>query len=133
MLLDDLQLEEEDSSTERYDAIGSIKEELSTARNIIDCRLDLIEKVDGSTVGWAAASFYEKSNGLVLNNDSAKNWTEAEKSAREVKRKAAEKLPFRGGPGQTGKVFQSPYQRTDRGGCFPFVFSLFLIILRVDC
>ena len=138
MRLDDMQLEEEDTSTERFEALSSVKEELTTAKDIMECRLDLIEKVDGSSVGWVAASFYEKSNGLVLKSDSAKNWTEAEKSAREIKRKAEDKRPFRPGPGQPGKVYQPPFQRTDRGSFSVFSSLLFcfffvLFMLRFDC
>ena len=109
MLLDDLQLDESDFSTDRYTAISAVKDELTGAKEIIDCRLDLIEKVDGSAVGWSAAAFYEKTNGLVLKPESGKLWGEAEKSAREVKKK--EKVPFRPEPGNSGK-----YQyRSSRG------------------
>ena len=113
LLLDDLQLDEEDSSTDRYAALSGIKEELTAARDITDWRLDLIEKVDSSSVGWSAAAFYEKTNGLKLKADSAKLWAEAEKSAREVKKKAfSEKAPFRYGPAQSGKY---QYQSSARG------------------
>ena len=109
MLLDDLQLDEEDSSTDRYAAIAGVKEELSTAKDMLDCRLDLIEKVDSSTVGWSAAAFYEKTNGLVLKPDSGKLWIEAEKAAQAKKKEK----PFRFEPGRApGK---SVYQRSSRG------------------
>ena len=113
LLLDDLQLDEDDSSTERYAALSEIKDELTAARDITEWRIDLIEKVDASSVGWTAAAFYEKSNGLKMKADSAKLWAEAEKSAREVKKKAfPEKAPFRYGPAQSGKY---PYQSASRG------------------
>ena len=109
MLLDDLQLDESDFSTDRYSAISAVKEELTGAKEMIDCRLDLIEKVDVSSVGWSAAAFYEKTNGLLLKPDSAKLWGEAEKSAREIKKK--DKAPFRPEPGNPGR-----YQyRSSRG------------------
>ena len=104
LLLDDMQLGEEDSSTERYAALSEVKDELTAARDITEWRLDLIEKVDASAVGWSAAAFYEKSNGLRMKADSAKLWAEAEKSAREVKKKVfPEKAPFRYGPAQSGR------------------------------
>ena len=109
MLLDDLQLDEDDSSTDRYTAISGVKDELSTAKEMLDCRLDLIEKVDCSTVGWSAAAFYEKTNGLVLKPDSAKLWIEAEKAAQAKKKEK----PFRFEPGRApGKP---NYQRSTRG------------------
>ena len=116
MLLDDLQLEEADSATERYNALSSIKEELTGAGDIIDCRLDLIEKVNGSSVGWPAAAFYEKTNGLVLTAESGKHWANAEKSAREAKKKP-DKMPFRSGPGSSGKYSDSQFSR-QRGWLF---------------
>ena len=65
MLLDDLQLDESDSSTPRYAAISSVKDELTAAKDILDCRLDLIEKVDSSAVGWTAAAFRARQNFLL--------------------------------------------------------------------
>ena len=110
LLLNDLQLDEEDSSTVRYGALAGIKDELNEARDLIDCRLDLIEKVDVSPAGWSAAAFYEKTNGLKLKDDSPKLWAEAEKSARDTKKKP-DKLPFRSGPTSVGKYqFQRPSQ-----------------------
>ena len=112
MLLDDLQLDEADSSTERYGQISAVKDEFLGAKEMLDCRLDLIEKVDKSPVGWAAAAFYEKTNGLSLKSDSAKLWVEAEKSAREAKKK--DSLPFRGPPVQSGK-YQYPRSYPPKG------------------
>ena len=109
LLLDDIQLDEEDSSSARYKAIGSVKDELSEAKDLMDCRLDLIEKVDASSAGWSAAAFYEKSNGLKLKSDSSKLWADAEKAARENKKK--DPKPFRYGPTSVGKYqFQRPSQ-----------------------
>ena len=109
MLLEDLQLDEEDSSTARYSAISGVKDELTTAKEMLDCRLDLIEKVDSSTVGWSAAAFYEKTNGLVLKPDSSKLWIDAEKAAQAKKKEK----PFRYEPGRApGK---SIFQRSSRG------------------
>ena len=109
MMLEDLQLDEDDSSTVRYAAIGNVKEELSTAKDMLDCRLDLIEKVDCSTVGWSAAAFYEKTNGLVLKPDSAKLWIDAEKAAQTKKKEK----PFRFEPGRApGKL---SFSRSSRG------------------
>ena len=109
LLLDDLQLDEEDPSSSRYKAFNSVKDELTEAQELIDCRLDLIEKVDCSTAGWTAAAFYEKSNGLKLKADSSKLWVEAEKAAREVKKKQDPK-PFRYAPTGVGK-----FQRSSQG------------------
>ena len=111
LLLDDIQLDEEDSSTDRYAALSEVKEELMAAKEMTECRLDLIEKVDASAVGWSAAAFYEKTNGLKMKADSEKLWAEAEKSAREAKKKSfPEKTPFRYGPVQSGR-----YQGSARG------------------
>ena len=112
--MDDLQLEEPDSSTARYQAITSVKDEFNSAREMLECRLDLIEKVDKSAVGWAAAAFYEKSNGLVIKSDSSKLWAEAEKSARETKKKDTIKTPFRPVPVQSGK-YQFPRSYPSKG------------------
>ena len=109
MSLDDLQLDESDGSTDRYAAISGVKDELTTAREMMECRLDLIEKVDASTVGWSAAAFYEKMNGLELKSESAKLWVEAEKSAQAKKK---EKMPFRSEPGRGGRY---PYQQSSKG------------------
>ena len=134
LLLDDLQLDESDSSTDRYAALSGIKDELTAAKDMTECRLDLIEKVDCSSVGWTAAAFYEKTNGLKLKPDSAKLWAEAEKSAHEA-RKKTDKQPFRYGPGQSGKY--SSYQRSSRGWApphFSFLsFSSFCFSLLVLC
>ena len=86
-----------------------MKEELSEAQELINCRLDLIEKVDCSDAGWTAAAFYQKSNGLKLKADSSKLWLEAEKAAREVKKKPEPK-PFRYAPTSVGK-----FQRSQQG------------------
>ena len=113
LLLEDIQLDEEDPSSTRYQALSSVKEELSEARDIADCRLDLIEKADASSVGWSAAAFYEKSNGLKLKSDSAKLWADAEKAAQavlELKRK--DQKPFRLQPTNVGKY---QYSRSSQG------------------
>ena len=70
LLLDELQLDESDSSSSRYAAIDGIKKELASAIEVMDCRLDMIEKADSSKIGWAAAVHYEKSNGEVKKSDS---------------------------------------------------------------
>ena len=60
-----------------------------TAKEMVECRFDLIEKVDGSTVGWSVTAFYEKTNGLVLKPESEKLWVEAEKSAQSKEKETA--------------------------------------------
>ena len=102
LLLDDLQLDEEDSNSARYKAIAGIKEEMESAQNMIDCRLDLIEKADASKVGWSAAPHYEKSNGSIKKDNSDKLWVEAEKSVQEA-RKTDRPTPFRARPAPAGK------------------------------
>ena len=124
LLLDDLQLDESDSTTDRYAALSGVKDELLAAKDMTECRLDLIEKVDCSSVGWTAAAFYEKTNGLKLKADSAKLWAEAEKSAHEARKKTTDKAPFRYGPGQSGKY--SSFQRSSRGWPPP-LFSFFFV------
>ncbi len=101
LLLDDLQLDESDSASPRYQAIGEIKKELEGAQELMVCRLDLIEKADTSKVGWSAAPFYEKSNGAVLKTDSDKLWSEAEKKVQDDRKK--ERTPFRSTPAKAGK------------------------------
>ena len=106
--LDELQLEEPDSASNRYKALADVKSDLEAAKDLVDGRLDLIEKVDSSKVGWLAAATYEKSNGPVKKADSAKLWAEAEKSVSqsEFKRREAPR-PFRNEPAQAGKDFNS--------------------------
>lgn len=108
LLLDDLQLDEDDASSDRYAALAGVKDEMNEAKVLMECRLDLIEKADGSSTGWSAAAFYEKTNGLKMKSDSSKLWAEAEKSAQENKKK--EKQPFRYSPTNVGK-----YQRSGQG------------------
>ena len=114
LLLDDLQLDEDDASTPRYAALSGIKDELMEAKELMDCRLDLIEKVDASSAGWSAAAFYEKTNGLKLKSDSAKLWGEAEKSARDAKKK--DKQPFRFSPTSVGRYqYQTQNPKLSKG------------------
>ena len=108
-MLDDLQLDEENPDSARYKAISGIKEELKGATDIIDCRLDLIEKADASKVGWSAAPHYEKSKGSVKKDTSDKLWVEAEKAAQEA-RKTDKQTPFRARPAPAGK-----YSTTRKG------------------
>ena len=110
--LDDLQLDEPDASSDRYQALSNVKADLRSAVELVDGRLDLIEKVDASKVGWAAASIYDKMNGPLKKPDSDKNWAEAEKAASDNKRKDRTQ-PFRDGPVQAGK--DSFYSRSARG------------------
>ena len=44
--LDDLQLDEPDASSDRYQALSNVKADLRSAVELVDGRLDLIEKVD---------------------------------------------------------------------------------------
>ena len=127
LLLDEIQLEESDSTSPRYAALDGVKKELTSAIEIMDCRLDLIEKADSSKIGWAAAVHYEKANGLVKKTESDKLWTEAEKSVTEA-RKKDRLTPFRSGPVSAGRNAFQYQQRTARGSSFfprifCFVFS----------
>ena len=127
LLLDEIQLEESDSTSPRYAALDGVKKELTSAIEIMDCRLDLIEKADSSKIGWAAAVHYEKANGLVKKTESDKLWTEAEKSVTEA-RKKDRLTPFRSGPASAGRNAFQYQQRTARGSSFfprnfCFVFS----------
>ena len=129
--LDDLQLEEPDASTARYGAISGVKGDLKSALEILECRLDLIEKVDNSKIGWPAAVGYEKMNGLVKKSDSDKIWAEAEKAISDQKRKERAQ-PFRDGPAQAGK--DQYYSRSARGSSlYGFtVFSSYIFFLLCD-
>ena len=108
-----MQLEENDSTSPRYAAIDAVKKELAAAIEVMDCRLDMIEKVDSSKIGWAAAVHYEKSNGEVKKADSDKLWAEAEKAVTESRKKDAKFVPFRSGPVQ--QAGRSYHQCTARG------------------
>ena len=88
---------------------------------ILDFRLDLIEKVDNSKVGWPAAVGYEKMNGLVRKADSDKLWAEAEKAVGDQKRKERPQ-PFRDAPAQAGK--DQCYTRSARGSSLRPVYDL---------
>ena len=126
MQLDDLQLDEPDSSSPHYKVISDIKSDLKAATDIIDGRLDLIEKVDASKVGWAAAAVFEKTNGPITKADSEKLWAEAEKSVGENRKKEVRPQPFHGEPAQAGKDHVS--FRSQRGSfSTPFVFLCFLL------
>ena len=120
ILLDDMQLDEADASSLRYQSISSVKTDLQSALDLVDGRLDLIERVDASKVGWAAAQVYEKINGPLKKPDSDKNWAEAEKTTAVARRKEGT-APFRDEPGRPGK--DSFYDRS-RGRSFCFVFLL---------
>ena len=116
VLLDNIQLEEEDTETTRYQAISAVKSLLQEAVEIINGRLDLIQKVDQSKAGWSAAAVYEKSNGTLLKDDSRKLFEEAEKKVLDAKKTAAKegyKTLFRGSPARSGR--SSGYQKTARG------------------
>ena len=118
--LDDLQLEEPDASSDRYQSLSNVKADLHSAMDLIDGPLDLIEKVDASKVGWAAAAVYDKTNGPLKKAESDKNWAEAKKSVSDSKRKdRAQPQPFRDGPAQAGK--DSYYPRSPRGRCHFFL------------
>ena len=123
MQLDDLQLDEPDSSSPHYKAISDVKSDLQAAADIIDGRLDLIEKVDNSKVGWSAAAIYEKTNGPVTKADSDKIWAEAEKSVGE-NRKKEKLLPFRAEPVHPGK--DQHFYRSSRGSCCFFFYCCFV-------
>ena len=128
LLLDEIQLEESDSTSPRYAALDGVKKELTSAIEIMDCRLDLIEKADSSKIGWAAAVHYEKANGLVKKTESDKLWTEAEKSVTEA-RKKDRLTPFRSGPVSAGRNAFQYQQRTARGSSFfPQFFTLLLLM-----
>ena len=89
---------------------------LQEAVDIINGRLDLIQKVDNSKAGWSAAAVYEKSNGMLVKEESGKLFEEAEKKVLDSKKAAAKeavKTPFRVLPVGNGR---SPgYQKTPRG------------------
>ena len=119
--LDDLQLEEPDASSDRYLSLSNVKTDLRSAIDLVDGRLDLIEKVDASKVGWAAAAVYDKTNGPLKKAESDKNWADAEKAVTDSKRKDRSQ-PFRDGPVQAGK--DAYYPRSSRGLPFlPFFYS----------
>ena len=120
ILLDDMQLDEADASSARYQSISSVKTDLQSALDLVDGRLDLIERVDTSKVGWAAAQVYEKINGPLKKPDSDKNWAEAEKTTAAARRKEGT-APFRDEPGRPGK--DSFYDRS-RGRFFSFLFHV---------
>ena len=131
--LDEMQLEEPDSASNRYKALADIKADLDAAKSLVDGRLDLIERVDSSKVGWLAATAYEKANGPLKKADSDKAWAEAEKavsSSSEFRRKSEMQRPFRDGPAtQAGE--DSFRSRSPRGMFtqLPFVFSLVYFVL----
>ena len=122
MLLDEVQLEEPDSSSAKYKAIGDVKSELQSASDILDFRLDLVEKADASKIGWSAAVQYEKVNGPVRKADSDKLWVEAEKS-------------FRSGPAAAGKdQYQSRSSKgnSDQTSSRPDT-VFFVLLMPPDC
>ena len=117
VLLDDMQLEEEEPGSVRYTAIAGVKEMLQEAVKVIEGRLDLIQKVDNSKVGWSAAVHYEKSNGPLVKDESGKLWEEAEKKVVEAKKTAARegfKTPFRVAPVGSGR--NQSYQKSSSRG-----------------
>ena len=122
-----MQLEEPDSSSNRYKALADIKTDLEDAQNLVDGRLDLIEKVDGSKVGWLAAATYEKANGPIKKADSDKIWADSEKACSasiEYRRRETERQrPFRDGPASAGR---DSYSSRSSKGAFkiPFFFDV---------
>ena len=126
-----MQLEEEDADSLRYASLGSAIDEINAANDLIEGRLDLIQKADGSKVGWSAAVHYEKSNGLLLKSDSGKLWEDAERKVLEIKKSSAkeakDKAPFRYGPGGSGRYSSSQKSK----GCLPFICSLSLFFQSV--
>ena len=116
-----MQLEEADSDSPQYQALGAVKSVLNEALNLVKWRLDLISKVNDSKVGWPAALIYERANGMVLKADSNKLWLEAEKKASESRKSITVqkdssnyKSPFRGQPAASGRSY-SGYQKPERG------------------
>ena len=128
ILLDDMQLDEPDSSSSRYQSISGVKAELQSALDLVGGRLDLIERVDSSKVGWPAAQVFEKINGPLTKPDSDKTWAEAEKIANEARRKERP-LPFRDEPGQAGK--ESYYNKSRGRFLVLSSFSFFLLSTMV--
>ena len=105
--LDELQLEEADSDSSRYAAIGGVKTEMEAALETIDKRLDLIQRADSSKVGWPAATIYEKSLTKSSSVEAEKLWIEAEKKATESQKQKSSygkfnNQPFRRGPVSAG-------------------------------
>ena len=128
-----MQLEEEDADSLRYASLGSAIDEINAANDLIEGRLDLIQKADGSKVGWSAAVHYEKSNGLLLKSDSGKLWEDAERKVLEIKKSSAkeakDKAPFRYGPGGSGRYSSSQKSK----GCLPFNCSLLVFSVCLLC
>ena len=127
--LDELQLEEPDSSSSRYKALGDVKTDLEAAKNLVEGRMDLIERVDGSKVGWLAATAYEKANGPLKKSDSDKLWCDAEKaclaSSEYKRRESQSQQPFRDLPARAGKDAYNPRAR----GVYSFFLMLTLCFL----
>ena len=115
-----MQLDECDSDSPRYEALGAVKSVLNKALDLLKWRLDLIGKVDDSKVGWPAALIYERANGMTLKEDSNKLWLEAERKASDAKKSAgvskdsnSYKPPFHGQPAAGGRTYSS-YQKPER-------------------
>ena len=114
-MLDDLQLEEHDPTTSRYCAIKNVKEELQESVDIMDCRLDMIEKADNSKVGWSAAFEYERTNGMTKTTNSDKLWFEAEKAVLDNRKKTERTQPFREPPAEAGRYRDQYNRSSDKG------------------
>ena len=98
-------MDQEDAQSAQYKAISDVKTELEAAAEMIECRLDMIEKADSSKVGWSAAPYYEKSNGSKKKENSDKLWSDAEKAVQEAKK--TDRTPFRARPAAAGKTSYS--------------------------
>ena len=112
-------MNEDDCDSPTYAAINLIKEELDGANELIKGRFDLIHKVDSSKVGWVAVPHYEKTNGYLVNSDSAKNWEAAEKKvieSRNNEKKEDKKTPFRSWPAGSGRYQYQNYSKSSSRG-----------------
>jgi hypothetical protein len=140
--IDDLQLKEEDTDSETYATLDLIKQNLSDAVEIIEKRLDLITKADGSKVGWSAAILYDKKVKTPKSNaDAEKMWAKCEKAALEEKKTKqtsrwgdfkGNSMPFQTRPVSTGYSYS-----TSKGTLFTLYFlclthHMYKIVFSID-
>lgn len=134
--LDDLSLSVEDPEEPLYQAISSIKEDISEAQDKLTDRLDSIRRADAvpNGIGWKALSKYEKlvEEGNTKNPEKDKLFSDCIKKSSEEKKKVRNKVTapalaeslarFRFLPGQGSGGNNSTYSQGEITDSLPALF-----------
>ena len=143
--IDELRISCEDTDDPMYLALSSVREDLSSAQEIGQERLDLITKADSEPeVGWRALTKYEEvlKSGKSSNPEREKLFAECVRKVKEEKKKKATKVtapqlaaslhrPFQSGPGYSSGYNGFTSQGYEHIQGFPFRFYQFQTFLHL--